>query len=87
MNIIKNKKNSTTTTTTINDKNIYKKEFQYNVKNDGIIIIRGDVIIKKKPKEKLTVDLAYDSVSGGFLDMDKNVYMYKKTTINELYNL
>ena len=65
---------------------MYTKEFKYRVKNDGIIFIKRDKIIKKKPKEKLTVDLMYDKHICAFLDMDKNIYRYHETK-NELNKL
>ena len=58
---------------------VYEKEFQYKVQNDGIILIRNDTIIKKKPVEKLTADLIYDDVGKVFLDADKNVYKFHAT--------
>ena len=65
----------------------YKKEFRYKVKTDGSIIIKdNDKIIKRKPPQKLTVDLIYDDTVRVFLDMDRNVYKYAKT-INEIKTL
>ena len=66
--------------------NIYIKEFQFKVRNDGIIIIVGDKIIKIKPKEKLTVDLIYDINIRSFLDMNKNVYKSSET-VHEIQKL
>ena len=64
----------------------YIREFQFKVKNDGTIIIIEDKIFKKKPKEKLTVDLIYDKNIHSFLDMNKNVYKSFKT-IKEIHKL
>ena len=69
-----------------NTNNAYMKEFQYRTKNDGIILIKKDKIIKKNPTEKLTVDLIYDRNIHVFLDSDKNVYKCCKTK-NEIYKL
>ena len=57
----------------------YIKEFCYRVKNDGFIIIKGNHIYKLKAIKDLTVDLQYDSNIDGFLDNNKNVYLYKKS--------
>ena len=75
-----------TTTNDDNNNNINLVEFSHNVKNDGLIIIKKDKIIKKKPKEKLTVDLIYDENIGVFLDADKNTYVCSQT-VNEFYKL
>ena len=65
--------------------NIYIKEFRHRVKNDGMVIIKGNKIIKKKPIKFLTVDLSYDKIAKVFLDVDRNIYKYK--TIKELSEL
>ena len=62
-------------------------EFCNRVKNDGIITIDKDQIVKNKPLSHLTVDLQYDAKAKVFLDADKNVYIFEETTISELYNL
>ena len=61
------------------NKNVYEKEFKYKVKTDGIIMIKHDKIIKKKPHDKLTVDLIFDKNMNVFLDMDRNIYRFHET--------
>ena len=62
-------------------------EFYNRVKNDGIITIDNDQIVKNKPISHLTVDLQYDAKAKVFLDSDKNIYIFEEITINEIYNL
>ena len=53
-----------------------KKEFNKNVRTDGVIIIPkipvGDKIIKIK--KNITIDLKYDAVNNIFTDANDNIY-------------
>ena len=55
-----------------------KEEFAACVKTDGKILIKDDIIIKIKPRQKMTVDLLFDEEDNVFLDADGNVYILIK---------
>ena len=58
---------------------IHKLEFYNCVKNDGIIVIENNRIIKIKKNQNLSVDLLFDKNASVFLDSDKNVYKTSQT--------
>ena len=65
-------------------------EFRKKAQFDGEIIINKNIIVKKKPKHLLTIDLLYDAEGGVFLDSDKNIYLmknYKDMASTEILNL